>query len=265
MLSYHRHGLEARITMKGFFSLGSTLLFVLVSLALTGCQTTPPPAPGMSTLRLSVVAEPKTGVATADTNVSTYDEYGGSAAAAKSTGPFEHVDYDALDDIVVWIEPAAASATAPVKVDIDPFHPANRLSAVAGVGGSIIFHNITGNSVNLYSVSDGNDFDLGSVSAGSTVTVNVKSPGLIEVLTDSQKDPLALIYAAPSPQVHLTRAGQTVEFRDLAPGNYHVHSWHPRLPGREITVTLLPDQITNATIKVGVNDLPKIINEPRTK
>jgi len=35
-------------------------------------------------------------------------------------------------------------------------------------------------------------------------------------------------------------------------------SWHPRLPGTEQTITLSADQMAGASIKVGVNELPKV-------
>jgi hypothetical protein len=111
---------------------------------------------------------------------------------------------------------------------------------------------------NLYSVSDGNDFNLGSVAPGTTATFTARSEGLIEILNASLKDPVALVYVAPSPWVSLAKSGGTVEFNNLPPGQYRIASWHPRLPGSETTVTLAANQSSTATIKVGVNTLPKV-------
>lgn len=235
----------------------------IISLALGllwGCQTTPPPAPGLATLRVTVTAEPKAGVVTGNTHVLSYDT---PAAPRAPTGAFEKVDYTGLPDIVVWLEQSQMPATSfsqlpAVAVDVKPRQSADALSAAVSVGQQVIFRNTAAVSANLYSVSDGNDFDLGTLSPGGSAAYTVKSPGLIEVLSDATENPVALLYAAPSTNVRLTHAGQTVDFADLAPGQYKIVSWHPRLPGQRVSVTLAPNQITSASIKVGVNDLPKI-------
>jgi hypothetical protein len=236
------------------------IIALLVSL-LAGCQAPPPPpAAGMATLRVTVTAEPKTGVVTGNTHVLAYDT--ATPAASNSDGAFERVDYTALDEIVVWVEGVHLPATNPSQTNVVPVEISTGKSGddlhVAGVGEIITFHNSGTKALNLYSVSDGNDFDLGSVPAGGSAVYVAKSPGLIEVLTDGSEDPLARIYVAPSSLVRLTHAGATLDFPNLAPGKYEVHSWHPRLPGRDISVLLQADHITDASIKVGVNELPKI-------
>jgi hypothetical protein len=199
-------------------------------------------------------------VVTGNTHVLSYDT---PAAPSAPTGAFEKVDYSSLPDIVVWLEQSQMPATSfsqlpAVTVDVNPQNAAEGLSAAVSVGQQIIFHNTAAVSANLYSVSDGNDFDLGVLPPGGSAAYTVKFPGLIEVLTDATESPVALVYAAASASVRLTHAGQTVDFADLAPGQYKIVSWHPRLPGQRISVNLAPNQITSASIKVGVNDLPKI-------
>lgn len=228
----------------------------LLLLGLAGCQSEPTPSPGMSGMSIRVIAEPKSGVRDAGGGVKVYD-----APVVKEQGQFEKVDYSALDDIVVWAEPVSASAPvngAAVTVSVDAHKPAEKLSAVAGVGQRLILHNSGPGALNLYSVSDGNDFDLGKVAAGGHGHYTVRSSGLIEVLAASDRDPVAEIYAAPSRWVALTHSGATVEFTNLPPGRYKICSWHPRLPGTEESVTLAANQILKTTIKVGVNALPKV-------
>ena len=230
---------------------------------LAGCESVPAPAPGTAALRLMVVAEPKTGAVAANTHVSVYDSatatgYGPSGG---SGGDFERVDYPALSEIVVWLEPIDSTKAAnpdhpSTPVEIDPQKPATFLTGAVCVGQPLVIHNGGSRAANVYSVSDGNDFDLGSLPPGGTVRYTVRSPGLIEILSDSIADPVATIYAVPTPWFRLARSGQTVAFTDLPPGRYRVVSWHPRLPGHQATVTLLANQIASATIKVGVNGLP---------
>lgn len=230
----------------------------LLLLPLVGCQSALTPAPGLSTIRIKVIAEPKVGVRV-DNGVSLYD----TSSSSNERGPFERVDYSALDEIVVWIEPADAGKLAPPRLsaatmDVNAQKPAASLSATASVGQRLIIHNNGSIARNFYSVSDGNDFDLGTIPPGGRAEYVVRSAGLIEVLAASSKDPVAEVYAAPTQWVSLTRAGGTVDFTDLPPGRYKVVSWHPRLPGSESSVMLSPNQTANISIKVGVNALPKV-------
>lgn len=244
------------------------ILLILTTLSmalLLGCQTgAPRPSPGMSSLHVKVIAEPKAGVFAPDDRSSTYDIGGGGRDLGR--GDFELVDYAALGDIVVWAEPSAASsAPAPVAaaLDVDAARPAAGIARAVSVGQRLTVHNRGARPANFYSVSDGNDFDAGVVSPGGSAEYVIRSPGLIEILTDSAKDPIAQIYAAPTRWVALGRSGGAVDFTDLPPGPCKILSWHPRLPGHETALTLAPDQSASTSIKVGVNGLPTIGRRPR--
>jgi hypothetical protein len=231
----------------------SAILLIALALLAAGCQSAP--SAGMAGLRLKIIAEPKTGAAADNTHVLEYD------APVTAAGAYERVDYDNLDDIVVWLEPATAGKLDERDVDIDGATSVYGLTGAVSVGQTINFHNTGSTKANVYSVSDGNQFDFGSMMPGAFAQYTVRSPGLIEVLTDSQKGPVALVYAAPTALVRVAHAGETVSFNDLRPGEYVVHSWHPRLPGHEMRVNLLADRVSDAAIKVGVNGLPTV--EPR--
>jgi hypothetical protein len=167
-----------------------------------------------------------------------------------------------LNEIVVWLEPVsgdnAKSPPTAATIEVDARKPATSLSAAVSVGQQVVVRNIGPNSGNLYSVSDGNDFNLASVAPGGTAAFTARSEGLIEILNASLKDPVALVYAAPSPWVSLAKSGSSIEFNNLPPGQYRIVSWHPRLPGSQTTITLAANQASTATIKVGVNTLPKV-------
>ncbi|HEY2588669.1 MAG TPA: carboxypeptidase-like regulatory domain-containing protein [Tepidisphaeraceae bacterium] len=239
------------------------ILFGLAMALLTGCQAGP--HPGLAALKVTARAEPKQGVPMQSSEVGVYDRpasshYGGGG------GAFEKVDYASLANIVVWIQPAGATPTTmpagappgpPVRIDVGDKPSGDDKVIGAGVGQQLIFVNRTARAMTIYSVSDGNDFDLGRVPPGGERNYVVHSPGLIEVLTDSSDQPLARVYAAPNSHVAVTHSGGEVTFNDLPPGQYRVLSWHPRLPGSEATVDLRPNQVQSMTITVGVNALPK--------
>jgi hypothetical protein len=214
----------------------------------------------MAALHVDVVADPKAGYHPANYHVLVYD-----APAPAMAADYEKVDYASLDEVVVWAEPAEGSPTSgvnaealPVRVDVDPQKASDHLAAAVAVGQRLILHNAGNKSGAVYSVSDGNNFHLGTLAPGESGEYVVQSPGLIEVVTTSLEEPIATVYAAPTRWVRLTRAGQRIDFNDLPPGRYKIVSWHPRLPGHETRVSLSPDHVSHASINVGVSGLPKI-------
>lgn len=231
-------------------------LFLLVGV-LAGCQSAARPSTGLANLRVRVTAEPKEGVPTSSGQLQVYD-----AAARNQPGAFEHIDYGSLDDIVVWAEPVAPSDTTvvlpPRVVNVTGPMESDSPIVAASVRQELVLFNRSSRSMNIYSVSDANDFDLGSIAPGQRGSYVIKSTGLIDILSDRAARPLAVVYAVPTPFVAETRSGAEVSFDHLPPGDYRVCSWHPRLPGSVVSVHLSADQTKSSTITVGVNSLPKV-------
>jgi hypothetical protein len=239
----------------------AALFFMSLCVALlSGCAAGPRPAPGTASLRVHVVAEPKEGRKITVAPVSTYDT---PAPVKKEEGQFELVDYSNLGNIVVWLEPASGSAPSvpppgDVTIEVDPNRPATQLSGVISVGQRLIVRNSGSRTQGIYSVSDGNDFDLGKLAPGQQGSYVVKSAGPIEILGEAVAQPVATVFAAPSPWRAMTHSHGNVEFNNVPPGHYRLVSWHPRLPGTEQIIDLSADQSAAATITVGVNSLPKV-------
>ncbi len=174
------------------------------------------------------------------------------------------VDYSDLPDIVVWLEPASGAAppgAAPMPdatVDVSPARPYPGRIISVSVGQKVVFHNTSSKAGAVYSVCDGNEFSLASVPPDGAGSYTIHSPGAIEVLTDPAREPMAELYAAPTRWVLPARSGAQIVFNNVPRGRYRLVSWHPRLPGTEAAVTLSVNTVTDATIKVGVNDLPKV-------
>jgi hypothetical protein len=230
-------------------------------LAVAGCQSIAAPGEhvaGTATLHVHVIAEPKVGAPRADPTISSFD-----TPTARTTGEFTTVDYADLSQIVVWVEPVNGVSSqqltaAPLLLDLRDPSPPDSVTAVASVGQRLSLKNATGSPQTIYSVSDGNDFNLGTIAPGASGEAVVRVPGTIEILGDSSEKPLAAIEAAPSPWVKLAHAGDDLMFSNLPPGAYRVVSWHPRLPGSQTSVDLVADQSADAQIRVGVNALPKV-------
>jgi len=222
---------------------------------LAGCQPAVKPDPGMAALRVKVIAEPKIGAPRPDVGGSGYDP------GSTPNPAFESLDYSDLPDIVVWLESAQGYPASPVPdatVDVSPERPYPGRVVAVSVGQKVIFHNAGSKPGGIYSVSDGNEFSLAPVPPDGTGSYTVRSSGPIEVLTDPARGPLAELYAAPSRWVLPARSGTQLVFNNIPPGQYRLVSWHPRLPGTATAVTLSVNAVTDATIKVGVNDLPKV-------
>lgn len=235
-----------------------SILIAILACVAFGCQTTPPTSGGAASLQVHVEAEPKSGL-----KLPGMRPYDTPAAEKDATGAFERVNYGTLEDIVVWVEPVdPANKPVPPAAEFLPYDVTAAGSAdaplhVASVGQPLAFRNATSKPLTIYSVSDGNEFDLGAIPPGKSGSFTVKSPGLIEVLAEGAKDPVLRVYAAPTGWVKLAHSHSRLNF-DLPPGEYTIHSWHPRLPGIESRVAVIAGQTTRANVKVGVNELPKV-------
>jgi hypothetical protein len=227
----------------------------VAAIGIAGCarRALEPPRPGTANVVLEVGAKPKAGTAKQFARVPVYDAAPRRAVAA---GQFERVDYSALGDIIVWLEPAPENAPPfpPIVVSVEADKAPETVHA-ASVGREVVLRNHGGTPVSLYSVSDGNDFNLDDIPPGGEARYTVREAGLIEVLADPSRPPVATLYAAPTPWVARARTGESVLFRNVPPGTYEAVSWHPRLPGRSTAVLLESDQVTRATLDVGVKNL----------
>jgi len=245
--------------------LPTALAFAAPILFCIGCEAPVRIQPGFSALRVAVRAKPKAGYVAPSSGSPSDDPYGFRSTpdgGTEEAGPFERVDYDHLGDIVVWLEPAAGatmpSPPSPPQADIAFGGPpsAETPLAVTCVGGRIIVHNRGATAETIYSLSPANEFDLGPVEPGGAKEHLAKSPGVIELLSESRNNPVGQVYVAPSPWVKRSRSGERVVFNDLVPGRYRVITWHPRLPGSQTEVTLTADELGRTQVFVGVDAMP---------
>ena len=237
----------------------ATTLLLLATALHPGCGDAAPagPAKGKANLVVTVVAQPKTGAkGFRNYKPSEADK----AAAAASTGDFELVDYEHLDGIVVWFETPTAtdgSSASTVKVAVKAKPDKVELFAVS-LGDSVTFENTGPRRLRLYSVSEGNEFDLGETAPGDIASHAFTSPGLVDVLDGNTFDVIARIFVAAGRGARVVHPGTATTFRDLDPGGYRVVAWHERLPGAERDVTLAADATREVDLLIGVNALPKV-------
>lgn len=229
----------------------TTLMFGIFAASLAGCDSRSNSQGGVVEIR--IIAEPKTGVH----EVSAYDP---ASVRALAAGQFEHVDYANVSDIVVWLNPAdhhSIAPPAPLVLDMIPAKPLTGIR-VATVGQKIRFNNRYEQALDLYSVSDGNDFDFPAIAPGASGEYVTRAEGLIEILSDPTQPPAAQVYVAGSSWVRAAHSGERVTFGSLPAGTYEAWAWHPRLPGASVPVSVADNQTTQATLTIGVNALQKI-------
>ena len=92
------------------------------------------------------------------------------------------VDEAGRDDAPVRVHPFARSLAVGAR-DLDAPGHAAAVDKAVSVGQTVIVTNHASHPQNIYSVSDGNNFHLGSLAPGQSGEYIVQSPGLIEVVT----------------------------------------------------------------------------------
>ena len=215
------------------------------------------PAKGKANLRVTVSPRPKTG---AKPFLTYQPSEAAKAEAAASTGQFELVDYEDLDEIVVWLEPKDPAGKPPAarhKLQVKP-KPTNLPLMALSVGDAATVTNTGSRPMRLYSVSEGNEFDIGPLEPGGEKDQTLAAPGLVELIDGETFDVVARVYVAPGLGARVLRAEEPTTFRDIDPRAYRVVAWHERLPGGDREATLAPDSVRELTVVIGVNALPKV-------
>jgi len=228
---------------------------------LAGCHAAPAPSPGLATVVVDVSARPHERVKPRRESGSDPLYGGGYDSSPGSRSAYARVRYTALEDVVIWLAPQSADAAEKradaVEIELRRSKSEPPLVA-ASCGATVRMRNASETPMVVYSVSEGNAFDLGSLAPGEVATWTARAPGLVEVLDESQELPIARVFVAPSCWVAVCRAPGRVALRDVVPGQYRLHAWHPRLPGAELPLTAEPDSLSSADIWLGVDRLPHL-------
>lgn len=188
------------------------------------------------------------------------DEYSGLPVDPKGAA---RVDYKKLGDIVVYAEAVGVpDASKPLDAALAAKLPEPGKSpplVLGSVGGELSIKNATDKVQTFYSMADGNSFRLEALKPGETRKAPLAAAGDFDLLIESSDDPVAHIFVAPTARARLATAGDTVEWKDVPPGEYRVTTWHPRLPGITRAVKLEDLKTAKLTVSVGVReaDLPR--------
>ena len=180
---------------------------------------------------------------------------GPATPAAAVSGRLKVIDRGgkAANDVqqaVIWLTPArgAPPAVAPMRIDITTekriFSPH---VAVVPVGSTVRFPNRDGFNHNVFSLTEGNAFDLGLYERGDGKSTQFNTAGVVSVFCNVHSTMSAIVVVRNSPWAAQPLADGSFTIGNVPPGEYVLHLWHERVQEttRPVTVTAagltLPD------------------------
>jgi plastocyanin len=172
----------------------------------------------------------------------------------------EKMDYDRLQDFVVYVDQAVAGAPAPGAKDkmaqrgvaFDP-----HVLAIP-VGTRVDWPNQDEIYHNVFSMSDTDAFDLGLRSNKDQVQSRIFSkPGRIDVFCSIHARMHGIILVLPSPYFAKVNARDAYRIDGLPAGTYQLRGWHERLPSQTRRVAVPATGEVRVDFDLGLGELPK--------
>lgn len=144
-----------------------------------------------------------------------------------------------LGDAVVFLEglgDPAPAARFDVTISDKAFAPH---VLVVPAGSTVAFPNHDPFDHNVFSVSEGNSFDLGLYGRGEGKSVTLQHPGLVRVFCNVHPRMVALVLVMGTHHYAQPGADGSFTINGVGPGSYRLHVWHERAPTevvKEVTV-----------------------------
>ena len=152
-------------------------------------------------------------------------------------------------NVVVWLKPVAPAITvtrSPSRFEIRQTHKRFEPHLLAvPVGSTIWFPNRDPFFHNVFSLYEGNRFDLGLYEAGATHSARFDRPGISFIFCNIHPEMSAVVVVVDGPYAISNREGRLI-IPNVQPGTYQVVAWHERARisppgGQPVTVTIAPD------------------------
>lgn len=206
----------------------------------------------------TVRAEPKAGAE--------QDQAATSAAYSSRKYKFaERVDYDAMQDFVVFLEGKIGTNATPANVvEVTTSKVAQKgalftphvLPVMAGTtvewpNNDDIYHNV-------FSVSDAKQFDLGLYKGNPPdKRVRFDQPGKVDVYCSIHANMHCIVLVLENPYFATTDAAGKYTITNVPPGTYKLKAWHERLPADEREITVPTNGVVRADFVLTIKNLPK--------
>lgn len=136
-----------------------------------------------------------------------------------------------VQQAAIWLTPASGTmpALTPGRADITT---ENRTFSphvtVVTVGSTVRFPNRDGFNHNVFSLTEGNSFDLGLYERGEGKTATFAAPGVVNVFCNVHSTMSALVIVRNSPWFTQPSADGSFTLGNVPPGPYVLHLWHER-------------------------------------
>jgi plastocyanin len=199
-----------------------------------------------------------------------------SPGAAAAAGAYESrrykyvekIDYDRLQDFVVYIDQPVAEAnpTPPPRATVTTtqrdanFDP--HVLAVA-VGTTVRWPNEDEIFHNVFSMSDTKQFDLGYYKkTDNAPEIVFERAGLVDVFCAIHSRMHCIILVLPNR--FFAKADDKGRFTipNVPPGTYKLKAWHERLPAKTLEVVVPAQGEVKVNVTLSLDDLPKIPPKP---
>ena len=136
---------------------------------------------------------------------------------------------DDVGQAVVWLSGGAGQSRPAVQTDIGTSEKAfSPHVLVVPVGSTVSFSNYDPFNHNVFSLSEGNPFDLGLYSRGEARSVRFEKPGLVRVYCNVHAQMSALVLVRDSPWYTQPASDGSFNLSAVPPGDYTLHGWHER-------------------------------------
>jgi len=151
---------------------------------------------------------------------------------------------------VIWLTPIGATVDPPQQQPSDipklvqknkSFHPS---LLVVPVGGKVEFPNHDPFFHNVFSLFEGQRFDLGLYESGSTRFVKFDRPGISFIFCNIHAEMSAVVIALATPYYAISDTRGDLTLPNVPPGRYELQIFHSSVPedalravNREITIT----------------------------
>ena len=135
-----------------------------------------------------------------------------------------------VEQAVVWLVargtiPAVAPARADVTTERRTFSPH---VTVVPVGSTIRFPNRDGFNHNVFSLTEGNSFDLGLYERGEGKTTVFTNAGVVNVFCNVHSTMSAIVVVRNTPWFAQPSVDGSFTIGNVPPGQYVLHTWHER-------------------------------------
>lgn len=107
-------------------------------------------------------------------------------------------------------------------------------------GETVDFPNVDRIFHNAFSVSPGNQFDLGLYRKGASKAHTFTTPGVVHVYCNIHQDMAGYVLVLPSARAVVTGADGGFRFTDVRPGRQNMKVWHPMSGEIDVAIDLQP-------------------------